>query len=160
MRRITAFLLVSAIAVLMTASSVAAVGWGPRVGMTADPDQAHLGMHLDGGEIAPRFRFQPNFEVGVGDDRLVAAFNFEGIYLFDAGRADWRPYMGGGIGMYFIDRDRPPAGRSSSSTDIGLNFVGGMEWDLSTGNRLFTEVKFGLVDAPGFKWTMGYTFMH
>ena len=58
-------------------------GWGPRLGVTMDPDQVHFGVHLDAGSFADRFRFQPNVELGLSDEedgwvaltdgRLVAA---------------------------------------------------------------------------------------
>ncbi|MEW5874803.1 MAG: hypothetical protein AB1752_06430 [Candidatus Zixiibacteriota bacterium] len=159
MRRMLFLILLTAMAVLLSSHAASAIGWGPRAGMTMDPDQAHFGMHLDGGEIVPRLRFQPNFEMGLGDDLMVAAFNFEAIYLFDVNRDNWRPYAGGGVGMNYIDWDRGPR-RDESDTDIGMNTVGGIEWDLANGNRVFTELKFGLVDEPDLKWTVGFTFMH
>jgi hypothetical protein len=39
-------------------------GWGPRVGVTLDPDQIHFGVHIDFGNFAERVRFQPNAELG------------------------------------------------------------------------------------------------
>jgi hypothetical protein len=61
--------------------------------------------------------------------------------------------------MNYIDWDTGPR-NNDSDTDVGMNAVAGIEWDLSSGNRLFTEMKFGLVDEPDLKWTMGFTFMH
>jgi hypothetical protein len=74
------------LAVLISAPAAPAVGWGPRGGMTMDPDQAHFGMHVDAGEIVPRLRFQPNLEMGFGDDLFLVAFNAEAIYLIDINR--------------------------------------------------------------------------
>ena len=61
-------------------------GWGPRGGLTVDPDQIHFGVHTDFGNFAQHIRFQPNFELGFGDNRTIAALNFEGAYRF---RSRW-----------------------------------------------------------------------
>jgi len=34
-------------------------GWGPRVGVSINPDQVHFGAHLDFGQFAKHVRFQP-----------------------------------------------------------------------------------------------------
>ena len=43
-------------------------GWGPRVGLSLNPDQIHFGAHLDCGHFARHIRLQPNLELGFGDD--------------------------------------------------------------------------------------------
>ena len=38
-------------------------GWGPRLGVSINPDQFHFGAHLDFGNFARHVRFQPNIEL-------------------------------------------------------------------------------------------------
>ena len=130
-------------------------GWGPRVGVTIDPDQIHFGFHLNMGEFAKNVRFQPNFELGFGDDVTVAAINFEASYYFNGAWEQWTPYAGGGIGVNFTDFDE-----GGSDTDLGLNILGGIERSLSSGDRFFLELKLGLADSPDAKVTAGWTFYH
>ena len=137
-------------------------GWGPRVGLTLDPDQIHFGGHLDFGNFAEHIRLQPNFELGLGDNLLLAAVNLEGVYRFAANWDVWTPYAGGGLGINYYDwEDGPGRGfGGGSSTELGVNAVGGIEKGLSNGDRFFIEVKLGFADSPDFKATVGWTFFH
>jgi len=132
-------------------------GWGPRLGLTIDPDQVHFGAHADFGNFAQRLRFQPNFELGIGDDLTVGAANFEVNYRFRSQWDVWTPYLGGGIGIIFIDRDSNGIG-DDSNTELGASIVGGIEKGISGGDRFFIETKIGLADAPDLKFTVGWTF--
>jgi hypothetical protein len=141
-------------------------GWGLRAGLTLDPDQVHVGAHADLGEIVPQLRFMPNLEVGFGDDRTVVALNGELAWMFrnlqlnlPENAGIWRPYLGGGLGLIFVDRDLPPHHRGDDTeTDLGINLLGGLERRLKNDNRFFFELKIGLSDAPDGKLTLGITF--
>ncbi len=133
-------------------------GWGPRFGVTSGPDQVHFGLHTDFGNFSDHVRFQPNFELGVGDDRTVGALNFEAAYRFSESYTSWSPYVGGGLGVNFVSSDR--GFRDGTNTDAGLNALVGIEKGLASGDRFFTETKFGLTDSPDFKLTFGWTFYH
>ena len=146
-----------AIVIAWTQLAAAIDGWGPRFGFTGDPDQVHIGAHLHAGEIGTRTRFQPNFELGVGDRSTIGAFNMEIAYVFGEFEPSWRPYIGGGPGINFIDRDNT-TGRDDTDIEGGLNFLTGIEHVISSGNRFFTEIKLGLMNEPALKWTMGFTF--
>jgi hypothetical protein len=64
-------------------------GWGPRVGVTMDPDQVHFGAHIDSGNLARHIRLQPNVEVGIGDDLTLVALIRGGLPVqFPLGRLD------------------------------------------------------------------------
>jgi len=128
-------------------------GWGPRVGVTVDPDQIHFGAHADLGQITPRLRFQPNVEVGVGDNITIIALNFEAAYRFRGKWDVWSPYAGGGIGVNFISHER-----GGDNTDAGLNGLFGIEKGTRRGDRFFIEMKLGLLDPPDLKATVGWTF--
>ena len=133
-------------------------GWGPRVGLTSGPDQVHVGLHMDYGVFGPRVRFQPNVEVGFGDNLTLAAFNFEAAYRFRDRWDAWTPYLGGGIGLNWYNYDNGPY--DNSDTDFGMSVLGGIERGLKNGNRFFLEAKLGLADSPDAKFTAGWTFYH
>src|SRR5438477_12813636 len=67
------------VALLVPASLFAAAitKGGPRVGFSADPDQIVFGGQLEIGDVAPKVTFDPNLELGFGDDRSVIAVNFD-----------------------------------------------------------------------------------
>lgn len=131
-------------------------GWGPRMGLTLDPDQFHFGLHADFGTYGRRVRFQPNAELGLGDHRTLLALNFEAAYRFSSRWDVWTPYVGGGPGMNFVSADDGLG--DGTSTDFGMSIIGGIERGLSGGDRFFTEFKLGLIDAPDAKFTVGWTF--
>lgn len=130
--------------------------WGLRIGVTVDPDQIHFGAHVDGGHFAPRVRFQPSFEFGLGDDRRVGAFNIDALYEFDP--RPWRPYLGGGLGVALVDFDEDFPRRRDDDLEVGagLNVLAGIEW--GPGHRYLLEVRAGLGDLPDLKVTAGIDF--
>lgn len=134
-------------------------GWGVRVGPTMGPDQLHFGAHLDFGNFARHVRFQPNFELGLGDGLTWGALNFEASYRFVERWEAWSPYLGGGLGMNFVDIGDDGLG-DGTQTDLGLNALGGIEKGLASGDRFFTELKLGLIESPDAKLTFGWTFYH
>lgn len=134
-------------------------GWGPRLGATLEPDQVHFGVHADLGNFAERIRFQPNFELGFGDDITLMAFNFDAAYRFATNWNVWSPYLGGGVGLNVYSFDTGPL-EDETNTEVGVNLVGGIEKGLRNGDRFFIEGKVGLADAPDFKVAVGWTFYH
>lgn len=133
-------------------------GWGPRLGVTSDPDQIHMGLHIDVSNLASHVRFQPNIEVGFGDDMVLVSLNGDLAYRFRARWDAWGPYLGGGLAFQFWDDDRGRDRFGDSDTEVGLNLLGGIERDLSRRNRFFVELKLGLLDTPDFKATVGWIF--
>jgi hypothetical protein len=133
------------------ASSAAAGGVGPRVGLTGDPDQVHFGLAIDAFRLAPNFGFAPSFDVGVGNDITLFSGNFDFKYVFPV-RSSWRPYIGGGPALHFVNIDN-----SNDDTQAGLAFIGGMQTATRSG-AFFTELRLGLVDSPDFKFTVGWLF--
>jgi hypothetical protein len=143
-------------AILVLSQPAAAIdGWGPRVGMTVNPDQVHFGAQLDAGYITNHLRFQPNFTVGVGNDATVWSVDFDAAYLFASVGNGWAPYVGGGPAINVVDHSNRA---NDSNFDSGLNLLGGVEHRLSGGTRFFTELKLGLLDSPDMRWTVGWTF--
>ncbi|HOX24293.1 MAG TPA: hypothetical protein PLL30_00890 [Candidatus Krumholzibacteria bacterium] len=149
---------------LTTPSLVTAAGWGLRGGVTFDPDQIHVGAHVNAGELFNNGYFLPNAEIGFGDDLTLIALNPELVYRFDhRTRSRWGFYVGGGLGINIVNWDHDDDfpgddGHDHSDTDLGLNFLGGMFRQLSSGNEFFFELKIGAVDSPDAKITIGFTF--
>ena len=133
-------------------------GWGPRVGLSANPDQVHFGAHIDFGNFANHVRFQPNLELGFGDHVDLFTINAEAAYRFSSEWDVWTPYLGGGVGANIKKVD--VKGGNNSHTDLGVNLLAGIEKGLSNGDRFFVEGKFSLNDVPDAKATIGWTFYH
>lgn len=151
-----------AVLIVIAGAATAAEDWapgirgvGPRIGITTEPDQLHLGAHMDFGNFARHVRFQPNIEVGVGDSQLLFTANAEAAYRFATRWEAWSPYAGGGLGVRIRDLIEGPGG---SDSDLGLSVLGGIERGHVNGGRFFMELKLGLVDAPDAKATIGWTF--
>jgi len=139
------------------------LGWGPRVGATLDPEQIHIGVHADLGDIAERVRLQPNVEVGFGDNKTLVAINPEVFYLFTP-HERWTPYAGGGLGInvvHWSDKLVPTgvSGVDKTETQIGLNLLAGAETKINDSTKFFGEIKFGVGDSPDMKFTVGLTFL-
>jgi len=131
------------------------VGWGPRFGLSDDPDQGLIGAHFDLGEFADNVRFRPSVEVGFGDD--ITSFLANGLvaYYFDT-NAKVDPYAGAqAVFAYFnfdddIDDD--------SETELGVDIVGGIEVAMKDNTRFLTELQIGFGDIHDFKLMVGWTF--
>lgn len=123
--------------------------FGIRGGLTVDPDQGHLGVHLNAGEFTDNLRFQPSFELGFGDDRIVAAINLDALYTFEP--RPIVPYLGAGLGVAVTDRDE-----RDTDVDAGLNIVGGFEFGDTS--KYLLEARVGIGDIPEFKVTIGLNF--
>ena len=141
-------LLTVLLAVLATSTQAWAQGPGVRGGVSIDPDQFYFGGHYETPPLVDRLHFRPNLEVGIGDDVVTTAINFEFVYKFPS-RSPWRLYAGGGpaVNFYSFDND-------NSETEGGFNFLIGAEQR----NGLFFELKVGVIDSPDLKFGVGYTF--
>jgi opacity protein-like surface antigen len=153
-------LLAALCAVLLGAGTAAAQrpfgiqGFGPRGGVSIDPDQIHFGGQLDLGDLAPQLMLIPNIEVGVGDNVTVIAPMFEVDYRFLEDWGSWNPYLGSGIGPVFVSHDR-----GGDDTELGVTVQGGIARHLSRASGFFfLEFKLGLVDYPDAKFTVGWSF--
>lgn len=120
-------------------------GWGIRGGVTVNPDQFHVGVHINAGTFAPKVRFQPYFDIGFGNDVIAGTINLDALYLIKV--KGWQPYVGGGIGIALYDSER------HFDVEAGLNLVAGFEW--GTHRRLILEVRGGIGDIPDLKVSLG-----
>jgi hypothetical protein len=139
-----------------SAEGVGLRGWGPRVGVSDEPDQVVAGVHFDLGHLAKHVRWQPSADVGLGDDTLTLTGNVMVAYYFPG---DWSvtPYAGGQLTAAYYDFDEDGGG-DDTETEIGPGAVGGIEMQLEGGNRFLAEVQFGFSDLPEVKVLAGWTF--
>jgi hypothetical protein len=129
---------------------------GARAGVSSDPTQFYFGGHLETRPLVEQLSFRPNVEIGLGDDSTFVAFNLEFVYgipLPDG--SPWRVYLGGGPALAVRSFwDSGPRRGDGSETGGGFNILVGLEHR----EGLFTEVKVGALDSPGFKFAVGYNF--
>jgi hypothetical protein len=150
--RVVGLALLGTLTAAVTASAQQPLGfrsWGLRGGVTIDPDQVHVGVHINAGEFAPHVRFQPSFEVGFGNDVIVGAINIDALYTFR--KRSWRPYLGGGLGLALVDSSGMR--RDDFNVEAGLNLIGGFEW--GPRGRYLLELCAGVGDIPSLKVTAG-----
>ncbi|MFQ6084242.1 MAG: hypothetical protein ACE5WD_12920 [Candidatus Aminicenantia bacterium] len=131
-------------------------GFGPRIGFSAGTlTQVNLGFHFTIYEILERVNFQPNFEVGIGDNRTTLALGLEFLYMIK--RPRFGPYVGGGVGINNYNwEDRMGHGRSK--TEASINLLTGIEKKLKRGSKGFFEIKIIVADITLAKFTVGYKF--
>ena len=135
-----------------SADGLAYRGWGPRVGVSVNPDQLVVGFQLDLGELVKKLRFQPNVDIGYGDDALFVG-GYLGAYWYFQNDGSWDFYAGGDLGVSWQDFDS-----GGSDLDVAFNAVGGVETRLRSNNRFLIELKIGIVEEPDFKLMVGWTF--
>jgi opacity protein-like surface antigen len=131
---------------------------GPRFGISIDPDQFVGGGQLSLREFAPDWSFDPNLELGFGSDLTTIAFNLDAYYHLRLSGSDWRPYVGGGLGVDFASWDAPFGVRDHSDTNVGVNAVAGFTIPAGSSHHWFTELRFGLGDLPTLKIMGGMNF--
>lgn len=151
---------ITAALLLAATPALALSDWGLRGGLTIDPDQVHVGAHVNAGELFNDGYFLPNVEVGFGDDGTLIALNPELVYRFDQStRSRWGFYIGGGLGINIYEWDDGPRGdRDDTDTELGLNILGGMSRARRGGGDVFLELKLGVADSPEAKLTVGLGF--
>ena len=134
---------------ITTAASAAAQSAGVRTGVSGSPDQFYVGLHYETEPLIEQVRFKPNFEVGFGSSQTVATFNLEFVGKVPIKGEPWALYLGGGPALV-IDN----VNNAGTNTGGGFNILLGVEHT----KGLFTELKVGLADSPGVKFSVGYIF--
>jgi hypothetical protein len=142
---------------LVSAQDFGYQGFGLRVGLSVDPDQAYGGIHWDIGSPSSNLRIRPNLELGFGDDAILLAANGEVDWYFRQ-QGDWLPYAGGALSINFIKVDDLPPQADDSEVELGGYVVGGLETLLQADRKFLMEVKIGFSDSPDFKFGVGWTF--
>ena len=142
--------LLASIAVLSFAGpSSADTVWGPRVGMSFNPDQIALGAHLSF-PIATGFYFTPNADFAFGDDATTFSLNGDAHYHFST-TGSLKPYLGAGVSYFNYSPDN-----FDSFSETGMNLNGGIWLNGNGSTPFFIEGKFFLSDQlPDFKLMAG-----
>lgn len=134
-------------------------GWGPRVGLASDPDQAIVGMHWNLGNVHSQLRLVPNVQAGFGDDHTIIEGTIPVHWMFNNVEADFTPYAGGGLAVAWIDRDLPAnSNADDTEVELALKAIGGLEWRLSGGTDFFVELNLVFGDIHDFQAVAGWTF--
>lgn len=149
-----AVLLLAVIICFSDSSAMAQTKFGLRAGASMDPDQFHFGFHVISDPLIPNFTFRPNLEIGLGDNRTIAAANLELAFGIPIPETQFSIYAGAGPALIVSRFDN--SAQQNRDTDIGggFNFLFGLEHN----SGLLGEVKVGAIDSPELKITIGYTF--
>jgi hypothetical protein len=133
-------------------------GWGLRAGLSDDPDQVVVGAQANLGEFIPRLRFQPNLEVGLGDDTTVVSLTAPVFYRALINN-DFTLYGGGGVTVGAIDSDLDDGQGDDEGTEfeIAPMLAGGLEWPIAQG-AFFGELALTGGDFAGVKLVAGWMF--
>lgn len=131
---------------------------GPRAGLSMDPDQLVVGGQFSMRDFAPNWSFDPNIELGFGDDIQTIQLDLDAYYRFRLQGTEWRPYVGGGLGIAFYSWDAPPGYRDDSETETGINVVGGFVVPTRSPHEWFVELRLGVGDIPELKVVTGMNF--
>ena len=125
---------------------------GVRIGVSNSPGQIYFGGHLQTAPLMKHFSFRPNAELGLGNDQNLMAFNLEVAYQIPIQGRPMTAYLGAGPAFNFRSRTDLLGARQ---TDLlgGFSFLVGM----AHRDGLFSEVKIGAMDNPGFKFGVGFT---
>jgi opacity protein-like surface antigen len=133
-------------------------GWGLRAGVADDVDQVVGGAHFNLGEFVPHLRFQPDIQLGAGDDHTTLYGTAPVYYRFGT-ETRFTPYAGGGLSLGFVDRDLP-AGAHGDDTDfeVGGKVTGGLEWPRPEGQAFFVEFSLGFGDVHDAQLVAAWSF--
>jgi hypothetical protein len=133
------------IVVLTAAPALAQVSFGPRAGLSGNPDQFFVGAHVESMDLGHRTTFRPNVEAGFGDDVTLVTVDLDLVHWMPLKNSRWQVYAGGGIGTNFAIADE------AKDMYGALHIVFGVQHD----RGLFGEMKVGT--DPGVKLAVGYS---
>jgi len=156
LRRLIIGLALCLLAVPALAQDIGYYGIGPRVGVSSNPDQIIGGVQFNLGEFAPHLRFQPNAELGFGDDYTILSATAPVHYRFKV-NSNIVPYVGGGLTVAFVKFD-PNNGDNDTDFEIGAKAIGGVEWPLSGNDAFFLELNVGFGDIQDVQIMAGWMF--
>ncbi len=134
---------------LLTAGAASAqTNWGPRAGLSVDPDQLVVGFHVEY-PAATNLYFVPNADVAFGDNVFTFSLNGDLSYRIPGSSA--RPYVGGGLSYLNYSFDG-----GGSGDELSLNVLGGFWANTGGSTPFFLEGKLYFADAtPDFKVMVG-----
>jgi len=133
--------------------------WGLRAGLTDGNDQVIGGAHFNLGEVADRWRFQPDVEIGTGDDVTALVGTAPLLYQFRTA-SRMNPYAGGGITLGYFDVDADPLVQADDDSEfgVGARATGGIEWPRRDDQAFFVELSLGFGDVHDLQMVAAWTF--
>lgn len=132
-------------------------GWGLRAGLTEDVDQVVGGAHFNLGELANHLRFQPDVQLGAGDD-VTTLYGTAPVYYRFPTASRMTPYAGGGLALGWVDVDNNVSGQNDTSFEMGAKATGGLEWPRKSGQAFFIELSLGFGDVHDATLLAAWTF--
>lgn len=156
-RALAAALLLAAAALPAAAQDIGFNSWGLRAGVSDDPDQFVAGVQADFGEFIPNLRFQPNLELGLGDDTTIFSLTAPVHYRFPV-EGSLVLYGGGGLILGLIDRDDVEGNEDDDSEfEISPMAAGGLAWPVGQ-SEISLELNLIGGDFPNLKLMAGWMF--
>ncbi|HXV12674.1 MAG TPA: hypothetical protein VEC56_00580 [Candidatus Krumholzibacteria bacterium] len=151
-KKINAALVIATVCICLWPGPAPANDMGVHMGYYFDSEAISLGFGLltSMSSSQPRWFFNPNAEMIVGDGRDMAAFNFDFHYDF-ATDSDLTFWAGAGPGLYLIERP------FDDDLEVGLNVLAG--FGAQTGSvRPFVQGKAVVMDDAEASLAVGLRF--
>jgi len=118
-------------------------------GFTAGPGAFLIPAEVDF-HIRDDVAIGPRLQLAVDDDVTIFAPTFHAKKLFeltqDGAPSRWRPYAQGGIGLAWLEKDRP-RGRDDDDVGLVLQLGGGVEYTLDSDITLSTGIDVNLLPS-------------
>jgi len=122
MKSLRLFILIAV--VLAITPAVFAAEFGVRAGRLNDANENFVGAEVvfDAGPV----NVNPNIEYWLTDDDNVTAGTVNLDVTYDFGSSSIKPYLGAGIGLFYVDSDL-----GGSDTETLGNLIGGVQFNMS-----------------------------
>src|SRR6185503_1032829 len=75
-------------------------GYGARLGGSVDPDQLTVGGYVKLGKMTQMLAFRPSVDLGFGDNLFTVAGNVDAQVDFVDMDGSYKPFVGGGLGLF------------------------------------------------------------
>jgi hypothetical protein len=111
-----------------------------------------FGGHVHLGEIIEHLALYPSLEYWSKSDFSSFSINGDMRYYFNI-LSNLKPFAGGGLAILFTDF------RAGNDTDIGLNFLGGVDFPVAEKLVVTAKIKFLISDIDVLKITGGVTYL-
>lgn len=122
-----------------------------------------LGVFADHGTVTPNISLESRLDYWSKSDQFLGTkttlrdvtLGVRGKYAFEITNPKIRPFLGAGLGIHFLKADVvippqfgfPGSTAEASSSDLGIDFGGGIATPLTPKTDLLGETWFGIVDG-------------
>ncbi|HUP60374.1 MAG TPA: hypothetical protein VNA69_08140 [Thermoanaerobaculia bacterium] len=135
MKPLRSFFLIALL--LLIAPALFAADFGIRVGRLNEADEEFVGAEML--FSVGRLNVNPNIEYWlVDEDADINAGTANLDITFDLGGTRFKPYVGGGIGLFYVDSDF-----AGDNTEVLGNLIGGIGFDLDF-LKPYAQVKYSV----------------